>query len=291
MQPALDFKEESDALLALVGNLEPADFERRTLFKSWTVNDVIGHLHLFNHAAGLSLADETAFGHFRETLSPHLAVPDGMRLYTEGWLADLRGPALLQAWRDGYEALSEAFAAAGPKRRLQWFGPDMSVLSSVTARLMETWAHGQAVYDLLGRDRVEHDRIRNIAHLGVATFGWSFINRGLEPPGPPPHVRLTAPSGALWEWHAPAPEGAAAGGQIGENPVDGTVDKAGKSAVAGDAAEFCQVVAQTRNVADTALIVSGEAARRWMAIAQCFAGPPETPPAPGSRHRQARPGM
>jgi hypothetical protein len=27
----------------------------------------------------------------------------------------------------------------------------------------------------------------------------------------------------------------------------------------------------------------GEPARRWMAFAQCFAGPPENPPAPGAR--------
>jgi len=54
--------------------------------------------------------------------------------------------------------------------------------------------------------------------------------------------------------------------------------------VAGDATEFCQVVTQTRNVADTRLDVKGETAVRWMAMAQCFAGPPEDPPEPGTRH-------
>jgi hypothetical protein len=47
--------------------------------------------------------------------------------------------------------------------------------------------------------------------------------------------------------------------------------------------EFCQVVAQTRNIEDTALRVSGEVAHEWMSLAQCFAGPPVDPPAPGSR--------
>jgi len=28
---------------------------------------------------------------------------------------------------------------------------------------------------------------------------------------------------------------------------------------------------------------TGEAAEQWMAIAQCFAGPPEDPPPPGAR--------
>ena len=56
-----------------------------------------------------------------------------------------------------------------------------------------------------------------------------------------------------------------------------------ESLIEGDAVEFCQVVTQTRNIADTGLKATGEAAAKWMAIAQCFAGPPEEPPAPGAR--------
>ena len=53
-----------------------------------------------------------------------------------------------------------------PKKRVQWFGPDMSVRSSITARLMETWAHSQAIYDLLGQTRTNTDRIKNIVIMG-----------------------------------------------------------------------------------------------------------------------------
>jgi len=56
--------------------------------------------------------------------------------------------------------------------------------------------------------------------------------------------------------------------------------------IEGSAIEFCQVVTQVRNIADTGLRVVGETAMSWMAIAQCFAGPPENPPPPGSRFRQ-----
>ena len=76
-----------------------------------------------------------------------------------------------------------------------------------------------------------------------------------------PYVRLSGPEGAIWEWNEPS----------ADNRVE------------GDALEFCQVVTQTRNAADTALVVVGAPARAWMAIAQCFAGPPEEPPAPGLR--------
>jgi uncharacterized protein (TIGR03084 family) len=141
----------------------------------------------------------------------------------------------------------------------------MSVRSSITARLMETWAHGQEIYDALGVERVDTDRIRSIADLGVRTYRWTFANRGLAAPGEPPHVRLRAPSGAAWTWNEPSET----------------------SLVEGDAGEFCQVVTQVRALADTRLRVVGDVATRWMAIAQCFAGPVSDPPAPGTRFRQA----
>ena len=139
----------------------------------------------------------------------------------------------------------------------------MSVRSSITARLMETWAHGQAVYDVLGEERQNTDRIRNIVVLGVNTFGWTYKVRGEEPPGPMPHLVLTAPSGEIWRYGEPSDT----------------------ERISGQAAEFCQVVTQTRNVRDTALEVRGANAADWMSKAQCFAGPPETPPAAGTRRR------
>jgi uncharacterized protein (TIGR03084 family) len=130
-----------------------------------------------------------------------------------------------------------------------------------TARQMETWAHGQEIFDLLKIERKHTDRIKNIAVIGIKTFGWTFVNRGLEVPGDIPYVRLTAPSGAIWEWNEPDEH----------NRIEG-------SAVA-----FCHVVTQGRNIADVNLTVVGDTAERWMAIAQCFAGGPEDPPKPGER--------
>ena len=137
----------------------------------------------------------------------------------------------------------------------------MGVRMFTTARQMETWAHGQAIYDLMGATRAPTDRLRNIAEIGVRTYGWTFANRQQTPPGPIPYVRLSAPSGAIWEWNDPTPD----------------------NSVHGSALEFSQVVTQTRNIADTNLKVTGEPARIWMNLAQCFAGPPETPPPPGLR--------
>jgi uncharacterized protein (TIGR03084 family) len=142
----------------------------------------------------------------------------------------------------------------------------MSVISSITARLMETWSHSQAIYDVLGVERADTDRIGNIVRLGVNTYGWTWKNRRQEPPGPMPRLRLTAPSGAVWEY--------------------GANEQARDDLIQGSATEFCQVVTQCRNIADTSLAVSGKVAQGWMAIAQCFAGPPQDPPAPGRRRVQ-----
>ncbi len=126
---------------------------------------------------------------------------------------------------------------------------------------METWAHGQDVYDAARVRRPATARLRHIAHIGAGTFGWSFVNRKLEVPAPVPHVALRAPDGSEWAWGEPS-----------ESHL-----------VRGDALDFCLVVTQRRHVADTSLEVRGEPAQRWMAIAQCFAGPPADGPAPGVR--------
>lgn len=263
MKQAEDFREESRTLAALLEPLSAQDLQRETQFKGWTIEDVLGHLHLFNVAAETSLQGEEAFGTFIAPIVADMQSGKSILQCQFPWLNGLGGRDLFGAWKAGAESCADAFAAADPKARVKWVGPDMSALSSVTARQMETWAHGQEIFDLLGVDRTEADRVRNICHLGISTFGWTFINRKEAVPEPAPHVRLTAPSGAVWTWN--------------EAQEDNLVE--------GNAVEFARVVTQTRSIGDTNLRTVGETATRWMAIAQCFAGPPETPPAPGQRHK------
>lgn len=263
MEQAADFLEETEALAGLLGPLPDVAFDEATQFKGWTVNDVIRHLHFWNRAAGLQLTDEAEL----VRLLGAIAGKGGMRA-VEREVVPQAGQALRAAWMKTAGEIAELYKTADPKARLKWAGPDMSARSSITARLMETWAHGQEVYDHLGVARIDGDRIRNIAHLGVSTFGWTYQVRRMELPPVVPHVRLTAPSGAVWTW--------------GE---EGAVNS-----VTGSATEFCQVVTQVRNVADTSLVVRGPVAIEWMGMAQCFAGAAEPPPAPGTRYRKARVG-
>ena len=260
-QEVEDLKAEGIALQSLLAGLTGTDWARPTPFKQWTPWDVVAHLHLSDQWAVASLQGPQAF---KQSITPLLAALNArksLRDYTREHFHDRPGAEILASWRHCFDDLNRRLAGLDPKARLAWFGPDMGARSFVTARYMETWAHGQDIHDLLGQPRVYTDAIRAIATLGVKTYGFTFSNRRLPVPAPEPHVRLTAPSGAIWEWNPPS-----------------TTDR-----VEGLASEFCHVVTQGRNIADTQLAVTGEPARQWMAIAQCFAGPPETPPAPGTR--------
>ena len=264
LQQAVDFQAECDELRTLLEELDEQDWQRVTQFKRWAINDVLAHLHLFSYAADLSLQNNDAFANLMRDLSMATRQGTTHLAFTHAWLGGVKNHELLNQWRDFYQAMADRFMVADPKKRVPWAGPPMSVRSSITARLMETWAHGQAIYDLLGETRNDTDRIKNIVVLGINTFAWTFTNRRMAIPERLPYVRLDAPSTTVWEWGEP--------------------DQA--NVIEGSATEFCQVVTQVRNVADTRLRVVGPTATAWMSSAQCFAGPPEDPPPPGTRFVQ-----
>lgn len=260
LQQAHDFLAESEALHAAIADLAQDGFERVTQFKGWTINDVLVHLHFWNGAADLSASDESAFMALMQRLMGALQA-GGLRAFENAEIAE-RGPDLRAAWIARARDMGARWATMDPKARLPWAGPSMSARSSITARQMETWAHGFEVFDSLGLEREEADRLQNIVVLGVNTFGWSHKVQGLAVPESMPKLVLTAPSGAVWEF--------------GD-------ENAGK--ITGPAVDFAAVVTQTRAFADTALTTQGEVALNWMEHAQCFAGPPETPPKAGARHK------
>ena len=257
----IDFRDESETLYQLLVSCDETVFTQQTQFKDWTVNDVLVHLHMWNQTADWALHQPDRFGEFMQEVRDASPRGESHQSVAYRWLGEARGKVLLAVWREFYREMADRFVVADPEQRVQWAGPDMTVAMSITARQMETWAHGQEIFDLLGRERREAERIKNIVLLGVMTFGWTFANRKLERPPVKPHLCLTAPSGEAWVWNEPS-----------------DTDR-----IDGSAVDFARVVTQVRNLADTSLVVTGDTANRWMSIAQCFAGPPEDPPAPGSR--------
>jgi len=261
LQEAVDLIAEAEELHGFLRTLDEADWSRETGFMGWTPWDVVAHLHFFDLVSLRSLEGREAFTRRRDELVARMTTGETSSQIARRELGPLPPRELVARWNATCRDMATQLGASEPDRRLPWFGPDMGVRMFTTARLMETWAHGQEIYDLKRVERVPTDRLRHICVIGVRTFEWTFLNRGLEVPGPPPQVRLRAPSGAIWEWN----------------------EKSQSGRIEGDALDFCQVVTQVRNVADTALDVKGDVATRWMSIAQCFAGGPADPPKPGQR--------
>jgi uncharacterized protein (TIGR03084 family) len=116
---------------------------------------------------------------------------------------------------------------------------------------METWAHGQDIFDALGTNLVATRRLRHIADLGIRAMPYSYAINDLPAPTDAIIVKLTAPDGAAWSW----------GSEDAVNRVE------------GNALDFCRVVTQRRHPDDTGLLVTGPSARQWISIAQAFAGP------------------
>lgn len=244
-----DVAAEQDAVLFFLGPLIDTDWDRPTPAEGWTIRDQVSHLAYFDDMTRLAVSDPAAFETLRDKAMEDLSAfvsaalePGHQRTSAE----------LIQWWIQERARMLVAFRNASQSSRVPWFGPAMSVASAATARLMETWAHGQDIVDALGVDRPATTRLRHICELGVRTFGHSFRSHGLEPPATPVRVELLGPSGQPWAW----------------GPDDPT------ELVRGHALDLCLVVTQRRHVADTALHVEGPAAGTWMQLAQAFAGPP-----------------
>ena len=263
MQQVRDFLEECEVLATVLEPLPDETWDQATQFKGWTINDVIVHLHFWNRAADLALTDHAGF---QSTMEPVIRGMEttGLRPIENAKIAE-RGHALFEVWQTQYREMAERWSEVDPKTRVAWIGTSMSARSSMTARQMETWAHGTEIFDLLGEARSDHDRIRNIVVLGINTFGWSHKVQGMQVPEEMPFIRLVAPSGDVWEFG----------------------DENTHERIEGPAVDFACVVTQARNIADTGLKVTGPTAQGWMSTAQCFAGPKEPPPEPGSRFSQA----
>jgi uncharacterized protein (TIGR03084 family) len=255
-----DLAAEHHALDEVVADLGPSAWRTPTPSPGWTVADQIAHLTYFDRAAAAAITDPDAFAADVAALVEG-ALDEGLDEYTLGALRTLEPAELLASWRRARGELIRAAATLDPAARVPWYGPAMGARSFLSARLMETWAHGTDVVDALGARRAPTDRLRHVARLGANTRAWSYRVRGEEPPPGTVRVVLLAPSGATWTY--------------GPDDADDVVE--------GSAEEFCLVVTQRRHLDDTALR-TGALGRAWMLRAQAFAGgPSEGPPPRGAR--------
>lgn len=245
-----DLHAEHAALDAVVANLTEEQWTTATPAEGWDVKDTIVHLIQADMAASLAVLDPDGFVEAKDAMMSgggsldYFAKTDGRT-----------GDEILALWRAERDKMLGAFRSRGRKERIPWFGPDMSTLSFATARLMETWSHGQDVADTVGAPWPASDRLKHVCHIGVTTRGWSYMVRGMDMPTGDVRLELTSPSGEVWTW---GPDDAA-------------------DRITGSALDFALVATQRRQPGGTSLTTEGPLAAEWLSIAQAFAGAPTLP--------------
>jgi len=263
-----DVRAESAVTRELISGLDAAGWRTPTPAAGWDITDQVSHLAYFDEVTVRSAVDPEAFIAERTAAE----TGDGMDPDTiAARFHDLTGAQMLTWFDEARRELLSTFVTIDPAARLPWFGPAMSAASSLTARLMETWAHTQDIADALGVTREPTGRLRHVAHIGIGARAYSYAVRGQPLPSVPVRVELVPPS-------AGGPP--AAGSSAGEPPAAEPLGEAAwtwgpadaKDRITGPALDFCLLVTQRRHRDDVALDLEGPAAAEWMAIAQAFAG-------------------
>jgi uncharacterized protein (TIGR03084 family) len=242
-----DLGAESGSLDEMVAGLAEAQWQAATPAPGWRIAHQIAHLAWTDEISVLAATDP---GGFRQRLA---ALADESDPADRAAALGAGDPpeTLLARWRSGRARLSETLRVAPTDALIPWFGPPLRATSMATARIMETFAHGQDVADALGLSRVGTPRLRHVAHIGVRTRGFAFRLRGDAPPAEEFRVELAAPDGSLWTWGP---------GEAAQR-------------VSGQALDFCLLVTQRRHRDDLDVRAQGADAERWLSIAQAFAGP------------------
>lgn len=262
-QLVADLRAESTSLDHLVADLDEDAWRTPTPAEPWTIADTIGHLLWTDRVSLVAVSRPAAF---EELAAEHRADGAGDAVDRGARQAGAAPPATLLAdWRTTRDELAEALLTIPPGTSLPWFGPSMSAASMATARLMETWAHGEDVADALGVQRPPTLRLRHVAHIAVRARGHAFRVHDRRPPEGDVRVELDAPDGSTWTWGEP--------------------DAADR--VTGSAADFCLLAVQRVHRDDTDLRAQGEVADAWLDVVQAFAGPPGSKRAPSGQDQSS----
>jgi uncharacterized protein (TIGR03084 family) len=251
-----DLDAESRTIDDVVADLPASGWARETPAEGWTIAHQIAHLAWTDEKALIAAAHPERWQAEVESLltAGEAYVDDGA---ADG--AERPPREILERWRAGRAELAAALAAVPDGQKLPWYGPPMSAASMATARLMETWAHGQDIHDALGLTREPTARLWHIARFGTRTRDFAYKVNSLAPPVEEFRVELTAPDGSAWAF---GPEDA-------------------EQKLTGSAVGFCLVVTRRRHPADTDLVAQGADVEEWLTVAQAFAGPPGEGRKPG----------
>lgn len=240
-----DLAAEQRAIQALVREISPEEWLRPTPSWGWDVRDTIAHLADTDEVATAtmtgapgSLSDRRDLAQSSEDVT-YRGVLRGRKM---------SGSDVLAWWERAAAGERDVLGALEPQTRVPW-GLGMKPRSFVSARVMETWAHGLDVHAALGVEPHDTDRLAHVAWLATRALPYAYSVAGREQPPGPLRVELTLPSGAVWS--------------------DGPEDAPNR--ITGPAAQYCRVFVQ-RLPLDQArdVVAHGEAARSALEVARAY---------------------
>jgi uncharacterized protein (TIGR03084 family) len=245
----LDLAAESEELFSVLEPLSETAWTTATKCQPWTLKDQVSHLAWNDEATVFALTQPERF------LEAKPNTMDGIQKMVDQVIVDHHdrsGHELLAWFRTARGDLLDAFAGRDPRARMPWYGPEMSLVSKLTARFMETWAHGYDVTDALRIEARPTDRARHVVFLGLQAVPNTFTTRGLHVPTDPIRIEAVSLSGELLHFGHPD----------------------AINLVRGPLQDLALVVTQRLHVGDTTITAYGPVAVQWLSIAQAFAGPP-----------------
>lgn len=215
--PALraDLEAEQRELVEVLTGVSGNGWFATTPARGWDVRDTVAHLADTDEIAYDTCTDGPRS---LNVFGGALASSEDLTLW--GVLEGRRraGAEVLAWWEDAQARTRSALASLDPATRVPW-GLGMRVPSFLTARLMETWAHGLDVRSALGVSAPATARLRHIAWLAIRALPYAYQVGGRSPPAGRLRVELVGPDGATWSY--------------------GPADAAAR--ITGDADEFCRL--------------------------------------------------
>ncbi len=240
-----ELEAEQRSVQDLVRSIGADDWLAPTPAWGWDVRDTIAHLADTDEVA----ADTMTGGPGSLSARGELGASTADVTY-RGVLRGrcLDGAAVLAWWEAAAARERDLFTTLDPDTRVPW-GLGMKPRSFVSARLMETWAHGLDVYAALGVEPVDTDRLAHVAWLATKALPYAYSVAGRPQPPEPLRVELTLPSGAPW---IDGPEGA-------------------ENLITGPAGQYCRVFVHRLPMSKaTDIEVRGKAALAATEVARAF---------------------
>jgi len=239
-----DLEAEQRALADVVHGLVDDAWLTPTPSWGWDVRDTIAHL-----ADTDEVALDTMTGGPRSLGALALVCASPEDVTYLGVLKGRRrsGHEVLAWWERAASEERAALRALAPDVRVPW-GLGMAPRSFVTARLMETWAHGLDVRAALGVPSPDTARLRHVAWLAVRALPYAYARAGRDAPAGDLRVELDGPDGARVELGAPdAP-----------------------NRITGDLGDLCRVFVQRLPADGARLHADGDAAVAALEVARAF---------------------